>query len=69
MPPKPFDRNRSSAKSDISVSRRTLMKAGLGVTAVGFLLRKITSPACAKDYPSLGTFPAGTPAAAFLSAA
>ena len=60
MPTKPYDRNRSSAKSGISVSRRTVMKAGLGVTAVGFLLPKIIRPAWAKDYPSLGTFPAGS---------
>jgi branched-chain amino acid transport system substrate-binding protein len=60
MPQRLFDRNRSSTKSGISVSRRTLMKAGLGVTAVGFLLPKTIPPAWAKDYPSLGTFPAGS---------
>ena len=60
MPPKTFDHNGSSAKADMSVSRRTLMKAGLGVTAAGFLLRGRTLPAFAKDNPALGTFPAGT---------
>ena len=60
MPQKTFDHDGSSANADISVSRRTLVKAGFGATAAGFLLRKGTLPAFAKDNPALGTFPAGT---------
>ena len=60
MPQKPFESSRGSAKSAISVTRRSLVKAGLGATAAGFLLRETTLPAWAEDYPALGTFPAGT---------
>jgi branched-chain amino acid transport system substrate-binding protein len=49
----------SWANADISLSRRTLMKAGLGVTAAGFWLRN-SAPAFAAEYPALGTFPAGS---------
>jgi ABC-type branched-subunit amino acid transport system substrate-binding protein len=49
-----------SATAGLPVSRRGLMKAGLGVTAAGLLLPKTTLPAFAKDYPALGTYPAGT---------
>jgi branched-chain amino acid transport system substrate-binding protein len=42
------------------LSRRSLMKAGLGVTAAGLLLRETALPAFAANYPALGTFPAGT---------
>jgi ABC-type branched-subunit amino acid transport system substrate-binding protein len=44
----------------MAVSRRTLMQAGLGVTAAGLLLRETALPAFAANYPALGTFPAGT---------
>jgi ABC-type branched-subunit amino acid transport system substrate-binding protein len=36
------------------------MKAGIGATAAGFFLPYADSSAWAKDYPALGTFPAGT---------
>jgi branched-chain amino acid transport system substrate-binding protein len=49
-----------SAKQRHGVSRRTLIKAGFGVTAAGFLLRGTTVPALAEmKFPALGTFPAG----------
>ncbi|HEY2528022.1 MAG TPA: substrate-binding protein [Xanthobacteraceae bacterium] len=57
MPKQPIDRNGKVAKVGIPVSRRSLVKAGLGATAAGFLLPKTT--VWAKDYPALGTFPAG----------
>ena len=61
MPPRLFSHNRNSAQGDLSLSRRALMKAGLGATAAGFLLRGATVPALAqKSYPALGTFPAGS---------
>lgn len=60
MSQKPTDRRDNAVKSGLSVSRRSLMKAGLGVTAAGLLLPKTTLPAFAKDYPALGTYPAGT---------
>ena len=45
----------------MSVSRRGLVKTGLGATAAGLLLRGGTVPALAQQsYPALGTFPAGT---------
>ena len=60
MPHKSATPNRSSAKATLSLSRRNLMKAGLGATASGVLLRGATFPALAqKSYPPLGTFPAG----------
>ena len=43
-----------------SLSRRSLMKAGIGATAAGFFLPYADFSAWAKDYPALGTFPAGT---------
>jgi branched-chain amino acid transport system substrate-binding protein len=46
--------------SNLSVSRRGLIKAGFGVTAVGFLLGDSPLSALAKSYPALGTFPAGS---------
>ncbi len=49
-----------SAKADRPVSRRSLMKAGLGVTAAGLLLRDGSLPAFAAEHPALGTYPAGT---------
>ena len=60
MIPKLFDHSRSAIKSDLSVSRRNLMKAGLGVGAAGLLLRQTTQRAFAEDHPALGTYPAGT---------
>jgi branched-chain amino acid transport system substrate-binding protein len=56
----PLDRRRSSARADILVSRRKLMKAGIGVTAAGFLSPETTLSALAEDRPALGTYPAGT---------
>jgi len=56
----PSDRNSKSAIGKTAVSRRTLMQAGLGVTAAGLLLRETALPAFAANYPALGTFPAGT---------
>jgi hypothetical protein len=57
MPPASFHR----ASKKLLMSRRTLMKAGFGVTAAGFLLRTATTPALAqKSYPALGTFPTGS---------
>ncbi len=53
----------ASAPSKLMVSRRSLMTAGFGATAAGILLRGGTLPAWAKDYPALGTFPAGVGAA------
>ncbi|HUN99668.1 MAG TPA: substrate-binding protein [Bradyrhizobium sp.] len=44
---------------DISLSRRSLMKAGIGATVAGIFLPYATSSGWAKDYPELGTFPAG----------
>lgn len=46
--------------ADISLTRRSLMRAGIGASVAGFFLPYATSPAWAKDYPALGTFPAGT---------
>ena len=43
-----------------SMSRRNLVKAGLGVGAAGLLLPKTSLPVLAQDYPALGTWPAGT---------
>ena len=60
MPKTPANRRGNSAKTGASVSRRTLMKAGLGATAADFLLRETALPAFAADRPALGTFPAGT---------
>jgi branched-chain amino acid transport system substrate-binding protein len=57
MPKKPIDRDGKVARAAIPVSRRGLIKAGLGATAAGFLLPK--TRVWAKDYPALGTFPAG----------
>src|SRR5580698_8964329 len=52
MTKKPF------GSDSMSLSRRGLMKAGLGATASGMLLRG--APAFAQQsYPALGTFPAG----------
>ena len=42
------------------VSRRSLMKAGVGAGAAGLLLRNATLPVFAQDHPALGTYPAGT---------
>ena len=56
MPQRTFSHNQSA---DISLSRRSLLKAGIGASVAGFLLPQGTSPAWAKDYPALGTFPAG----------
>jgi branched-chain amino acid transport system substrate-binding protein len=50
---------RLSAQPNLMVSRRTLLKAGLGATTAGFLLRGSNPSAWAKDYPALGTFPGG----------
>lgn len=57
MPKKPIDHNGKVARAAIPVSRRSLVKAGLGATAAGLLLPK--TRVWAKDYPALGTFPAG----------
>jgi branched-chain amino acid transport system substrate-binding protein len=46
--------------SAISLSRRSVMKAGLGASVGGFFLPHLTSSAWAKDYPALGTFPEAT---------
>ena len=51
---------KSLSGNTIKLSRRGLMKVGLGAGASGLLLRGATVPALAqKSYPSLGTFPAG----------
>jgi branched-chain amino acid transport system substrate-binding protein len=42
------------------LSRRSLVKAGLGVTAAGLFLPKVTLSAFAEDHPALGSYPAGT---------
>jgi branched-chain amino acid transport system substrate-binding protein len=61
MPHKSSINDRRSAKSTLSVSRRSLMKAGLGASAAGFLLPRMSAPALAQaNYPALGTFPAGS---------
>jgi ABC-type branched-subunit amino acid transport system substrate-binding protein len=60
MPQTPSDRNKNAAKTGLSLSRRRLMKAGLGATAAGLLLPKTMLPAWAEDHPALGTYPAGT---------
>lgn len=57
MRKKPIDHNGKVARAAIPVSRRSLVKAGLGATAAGLLLPK--TRVWAKDYPALGTFPAG----------
>jgi branched-chain amino acid transport system substrate-binding protein len=60
MPQKSSDRSRIGANA-MPVSRRKLLKAGLGASAAGLLLRGATAPALAQQsYPALGTFPAGT---------
>ncbi|HTV30546.1 MAG TPA: substrate-binding protein [Xanthobacteraceae bacterium] len=65
MPPTKSPRKIAAAHPDLAVSRRTLMKAGFGATAAGFLLPSAGLLPCAsvaaqaKDYPALGTFPAG----------
>jgi branched-chain amino acid transport system substrate-binding protein len=60
MPHKPPTNDRRPAKALLSVSRRSLMKAGVGASA-GLLLPRISAPALAQtNYPALGTFPAGT---------
>jgi len=41
------------------VSRRSLIKAGLGATAAGLVLPKGILPALAQDHPAVGTYPAG----------
>ena len=46
--------------SQKSVSRRGLMKAGLGVTATGLLLRQTSLPVFAQTSQTLGTYPGGT---------
>jgi len=54
--------NKNPATTSIkksSLSRRTLVKAGLGAGAAGLLLPKISLPAFAQDKPALGTYPAG----------
>ena len=56
----PSDRKPQAHACNKPLSRRGLMKAGLGATAAGLLLRSTTLPALAKEYPALGTFPAGT---------
>jgi branched-chain amino acid transport system substrate-binding protein len=59
MPHKPLTNNRRSAKSLLPLSRRSLMKAGLGASA-GLLLPRVSAPALAQaKFPALGTFPAG----------
>lgn len=61
MPPILLNDDRKSARADVSMSRRSLMKAGLGLTAAGFLLRGMTGSALAQQsYPALGTFPVGS---------
>ena len=59
MSDKSPDRNGKSAKA-MRLSRRSLMQAGLGVSAAGLLLRGGTLPAFAAEHPALGTYPAGT---------
>ena len=56
--PHPISRRKQLA--DMSLSRRSLMKAGIGVTVAGFFLPYPISSAWAKEYSALGTFPAGT---------
>jgi branched-chain amino acid transport system substrate-binding protein len=59
MPHKLPTDNRRSAKSLLPLSRRSLMKAGLGASA-GLVLPRMNAPALAQaKYPALGTFPAG----------
>ncbi|MGB6537037.1 MAG: substrate-binding protein [Xanthobacteraceae bacterium] len=51
---------KKSGRGAFTLSRRSLVKTGLGATASGLLLRGATVPALAqKSYPALGTFPAG----------
>ena len=51
---------KSFAADPIKLSRRNLMKAGLGATASGLLLGGATGALAQKSYPALGTFPAGS---------
>jgi ABC-type branched-subunit amino acid transport system substrate-binding protein len=60
MSQKSFESHRSTAQADTPVTRRSLMKAGLGATAAGLFLREAIMPAFAEDHPPLGTYPAGT---------
>ncbi|HTV29056.1 MAG TPA: substrate-binding protein [Xanthobacteraceae bacterium] len=56
---KPPTKDRRLAKVVLPVSRRGLMKAGLGASA-GLLLPRMSATALAQTkYPALGTFPAG----------
>ncbi len=53
--------------SRLSMSRRSLMKGGLGLTAAGFLLPGTAGWALAqKSYPGLGTFPVGSSGSAIF---
>jgi ABC-type branched-subunit amino acid transport system substrate-binding protein len=55
--------NSISVKTGCVISRRSLMKVGLGVSAASFLLRGTTMPALAEmKFPNLGTFPSGASA-------
>jgi len=60
MSSKSPDSDGKSVKTARAVSRRKLIKTGLGATAAGFLLRNGTLPALAQAKPDLGTYPAGT---------
>jgi len=52
---------KSFSADTMKLSRRSLMKAGLGASASGLLLGGAAVPALAqKSYPALGTFPAGS---------
>ncbi len=55
----PCDRKLQARAGEKSLSRRTVIKAGLGIGATGLLLPNGTLPAMAQQ-KTLGTFPAGT---------
>jgi len=58
---------KSLSANTIRLSRRGLMKAGLGATTSGVLLGSATIPVLAqKSYPALGTFPAGSSGNSFF---
>jgi branched-chain amino acid transport system substrate-binding protein len=49
----------TGAEPCFSVTRRSLLKTGLGVGAAGLLMPLTAPRVWAKSYPSMGTFPAG----------
>ncbi len=60
MPKNPFDTPTAPGGKSLAVSRRTLIKAGLGTAAAGFLIGGAGSRLwAAENYSPLGTYPAG----------